>query len=401
MSRPTVAVRQTAAMFVDAVRDLRAGRLFWVALIISAVLPLSLLVIGINESGLTVFGRTLETNALTSDQISLGRLYMLIFAILGVPLWLTWGATILAIVSTAGMIPQFLTSGTVEFSLAKPIGRFRLFLTKWSMGLLFAVAQVGVFCLTSFLVVWLRGGLFAPELLLAIPIVVSVFAYLFAICGLFGVITRSANTALMLTLVVWFALFVLGTTEGAFLQQRVDRELDLLRAQERVEARERFARQELERRGVEAPYSEAQLDGANPMLPFAREQAANDQAAAETWTVWHERIVTARTALPKTSETTDMLRRWVVSPDDLERLMRPDATEGTEDLEPAEMSEADPEEASERRSERRFNSRREEMAFDRMMELSERPVWWVLGTSYAFTAVVLLIASVLFARKDF
>ena len=77
-------------------------------------------------------------------------------------------------------------------------------------GLLFVTAQVTIFALCSFLVLGFRGKLWAPSVFIAIPVVVLVFSYLFSICVLIGVITRSTIAALLLTLLVWFA--VLGRT---------------------------------------------------------------------------------------------------------------------------------------------------------------------------------------------
>src|SRR6185437_5144958 len=98
--------------------------------------------------------------------------------------------------------------GSIDLYLAKPIGRARLFLTKYLAGLLFVTLQVVVISVGSFFVLGLRGHDWEPGLFWAIPIVVCFFSYLFAVCVLLGVKTRSTIAALLLTILCWttFAL---------------------------------------------------------------------------------------------------------------------------------------------------------------------------------------------------
>src|SRR5205085_9269224 len=105
----------------------------------------------------------------------------LMFSELGVGIWLTFAALILAIVSTASLFPDLITGGAIDLYLSKPISRLRLILTKYATGLLFVALQVLVFCAASFLVIGLRGGVWEPRLFLAVPIVLCFFSYLFCI----------------------------------------------------------------------------------------------------------------------------------------------------------------------------------------------------------------------------
>ena len=124
---------------------------------------------------------------------------------------------ILAVISTAAIVPDFVSGGAVELALSKPIGRVRLFLTKYFMGLLFVTLQVGVFSLASFLVIGLRGGAWEPRLFMAIPIVVGVFSFLFCVSALVGLLTRSTIAALLLTLLFWIFLFILNAADSSTL----------------------------------------------------------------------------------------------------------------------------------------------------------------------------------------
>src|SRR5262249_47022240 len=139
------------------------------------------------------------------------------FFTIGFKLWLTWAATILALVSTASIIPDFVGSGAIELSLSKPIGRARLFLTKYLAALLFVALQVGLFSVLAFLVVGIRGESWVPELFLAIPLVLLMFSYLYSFCALIGLLTRSTIAALLLTILVWVLIFMTHTAETGVL----------------------------------------------------------------------------------------------------------------------------------------------------------------------------------------
>ena len=47
----------------------------------------------------------------------------------------------------------------------------------------------------------------------AIPVVATFFSYLFAICVLIGIVTRSGITALLITGVFWMLLWTIQTSE--------------------------------------------------------------------------------------------------------------------------------------------------------------------------------------------
>ncbi len=132
---------QTLALFIDAYRELNAKKLFWITLVLSGLLVLAFAAVGINAQGITIFHWEvpfgLNTNMMSKEMIY----KQLLFNNLGVRFWIGWGAAILALVSTAGMIPDFVTGGSLPVMLAKPVSRLRLFLTKYASGLLFVALQ--------------------------------------------------------------------------------------------------------------------------------------------------------------------------------------------------------------------------------------------------------------------
>jgi len=379
-------IRQTGAIFVDAYRELNARRLFWIALILSGVVVLAFALVGVsaaNKVSVLGFETPIPLGALgwTAED-----LYKAMFVYFGINFWLAWLVTILALVTTAGIFPDFISSGSIDLSLSKPIGRWRLFFTKYVTGLLFVGMQVTVFTAATFLVLGLRAGSWEPWLFLAVPVIVVFFSYLFCICALLGLLTKSTIAALLLTLLAWFGVFAANSADSVLLQVGAQAEL-------RVEQLERqesnlVGQQEIDERNGRTP----NLDDEGEPIPTPTEQrlasvredleeAQSDSAALDRW---QGRVTAVRTVLPKTNETINLLRRWLIDLADLPDLNEQAAEVDAQDSERRGRGGPDPE-ASMRAAE----------------ELDSRSPWWIIGTSLGFEAVVLLLAGWVFARRDF
>ena len=198
---------QTLAIFHEAYRGLRARKMFWVVLLLTLLVVLTFASVGVNKNGLTLLAWELHFGP-TTEQMSPATLYKTMFVSMGIDIWLTWIATILALISTAGLFPNFIAKGAVDLVVARPISRMRLFITQYAAGLLFVTLQITVFSVASFLVIGLRGGAWEAGLFLAIPLVVCFFSYLFSVCVLLGLLTRSTVASLLLTLLFWLLLFL-------------------------------------------------------------------------------------------------------------------------------------------------------------------------------------------------
>src|SRR5690349_2682745 len=205
---------QTAGIFYDAYRELNAKRLFWITLYLSLLVVASFAFVGINEQGVTAFGKVLYPD-MTSAMVPPGTLYNILFIELAIPWWLGFGATVLALVSVGAVFPDFISGGSIDLYLSKPIARVRLFITKYLAGLLFVGMQVLVFCVASFLVIGIRGGTWQWGIFLAVPLVVLFFSYLYCVCVLLGIATRSTLASILITLLFWAFLFMLNLTDGA------------------------------------------------------------------------------------------------------------------------------------------------------------------------------------------
>ncbi len=374
----SLVLRQSGALLVDAYRELNSKKLFWVTLVMSVCVVAILGMFGINERGLTFLVWTWDFDLFNTNVVPKSLFYKFVFAQLGIPVWLTWVAAILALISTASIFPDFLAGGAIELTLSKPISRVRLFFTKFLTGLLFVTLQVGVFTLACFIVIGVRGSSWEWGLWLAVPIVVLFFSYLFSLCTLFGVVTRSTIASLLLTLVVWVALFMLNTTDAIFLQQRESSALQAQRLDQRIDKREKAAAAALAEKGVTSP-TRAQLDESDGVLAMLRPDLEKKHDSATSWKKWSGIVFAVKTVLPKTSETTALLGRSLMSRDDLDRFMPQDG--GDED--------------NPRRGPDPEVNRRVEDA------LRDRSTAWVIGTSLAFEGLVLAIACWIFCRRDF
>jgi hypothetical protein len=388
---------QTLAIFLDAYRELNARRLFWITMMLSAVVVGAFALVGLTDTGLKVLVWDIPVPMFNAKTIEPATFYKLIFTNFGIGFWLSWGATILAIISTASIIPEFVSSGSIELTLSRPISRLRLFLTKYLTGLFFVALQVSVFSLAAFFVIGLKGGAWITSLFWAIPIVVLFFSYLYCICALVGLLTRSTIAALLVTMLCWLFFFGLNATDAIFVQLRETttlREATLARRVERLErnATLRAWEQQRAERNEPAPpegtpppvFSPEQLDAINPQLPNQRRRLATERESLAKWTRWANIFYWVKTPLPKTSETISLLERTLISDAEVARLRAPG------DNEPVTLGEQDDVQISGREvreaSEKALRSRR---------------VAWIIGTSVGFEAFILALACFIFCRRDF
>ena len=389
-------MRQTIALLVDAYRELNHRKLFWITLVLSGLVVVAFAAIGNDEEGLTILHWSIPFPFVSTSFIPRADFYKFVFANLGVGFWLSWIATIIALVSTASILPDFVDRGSIDLMLSKPIGRTRLFLTKFATGLLFAAMQVTVFTVASFLVIGVRGGDWEPWLFVAIPLVVIFYSYLFAVQAVVGMVTRSAIASVIAVMLFWLTLFLVQSGDGVTLAWRVTQEIIVERKEARiVKLEERaFEAEEirLEMRGaadlgdpdamarLEEATTEADLSAAR--LITVREELVEDQEVLETARLVNGWLHVANTALPKTGETIDIL----------ERLLRERA--GLVIPGPAEDDD----------TRRQFGEMVGGREFEERMTAAmdeSHSYQWVLGTSLAFEALVLALGALWFSRRDF
>lgn len=372
----TPMLTQTLAIFHDAYRELNAKKMFWIVLALSALVVVAFAGVGIAPAGdVTIFG--VRTPFDTPGDP--GDYYKSIFLGFGVSLWLSFIASVLALISTASIFPDFISGGSIDLYLSKPLSRVRLFLTKYASGLLFVSLQVFVFSLACFLVIGFRGASWEPRLFLAVPLVVCFFSYLFAICVFFGVVTRSTLAAILLTILAWFIFFLVDRGEVTLLlfktamenkQIATGKTLKVVNGQ--LASIEKQPAENQKEREEQAILLRRQRD------ELEREQSQDNPA---TLAKWHRILLNTKTLLPKTRETTDLLERNLLSSDPLDRMANDD----------------------EQPNGRRRHNEPFKMEDVRQVgkEMKSRSVTWVIGTSLAFESVVLLFAGWVFCRRDY
>ncbi|MDA1025570.1 MAG: hypothetical protein O3A19_04000, partial [Planctomycetota bacterium] len=316
-------MRQTIAIFVDAYRELNHRRLFWITLMLSGVVVAAFAAMGNDKEGLTIFHWSIPFPFLSSNFIPTADFYKFIFAELGVGFWLGWIATIIALISTASIFPDFVDKGSIDLMLSKPIGRVRLFLTKFLTGLMFAGLQVTVFTLASFLVIGLRGGDWEPWLFIAIPLVLVFYSYLFSMQAVVGLLTGSVIASIISVFLFWFLIFLVRTGDGVTLAWRVTNEITSERMELRFEEQKGriadltdivVATSIVAERGDESVIAElaefeAELVMRENRLETSRielEEEMERMVLSQSINGWFH---LANTFLPKTSETISLLER--------------------------------------------------------------------------------------------
>jgi ABC-type transport system involved in multi-copper enzyme maturation permease subunit len=355
---------QTWAIFLEAYRSLNSKKLFWLVLILSALVVVAFACLGINENGLKIAFWQLDNNVLNTKQMPPDQFYKTIFVQIGIGIWLSWLATILAVISTSGIFPDLLTSGSIDLFISKPISRLRLFITEYAAGLLFVALQVTIFSTACFLVIGLRGGVWEPGLFLAVPIMVCFFSYLFSVSTLLGVVTRSTVAALLLTLLFWFFVWAIGAAENTLLMFKTMHERGVDFAAVQAESNnDKSKLPDTPEKPAESP---------SPSTEKSKPAAADESNDSSILDIAHRIVYGVKTVLPKTTETIALLERSLVR---LAKLPQQPRGPQAERMQSAQL--------------------------EFIEILHGRSIAWVVGTSLGFEVFVLFWAALFFCRRDY
>jgi len=377
-------ITQTLAIFHDAYRELADRKLFWLILALSAVAIVGFAGFKADEAQLTYFGFHFPNVGIPPR-----ALYKSIFTGFVIGLWLTWFATVLALISTASIFPDFIAFGSIDLFLSKPISRLRLFFTKYIAGLLFVILQVLVFTVMAFFVLGVRGGGWFPGIFWGIPIVVCFFSYLFSICVFFGVLWRSTLAAFFLTLVFWLICYALGTTELVLLNFKTDAQLSLTRLNLQIDTYDkRISMMQPATTGATRPTTQPE---SRLLADFKETRERLVKEKEETITTlnsldrWHGIFYSVKTIFPKTTDTIELLNHILLTREEVGQLTPEDrrARRNKKNVD-------DDPEIPHQRTDVEFQNR-----------LRDRSIAWIVGTSLLFEAAVLSLAAWIFHRRDF
>jgi ABC-type transport system involved in multi-copper enzyme maturation permease subunit len=398
---------QTLAIFLDAYRELNARKMFWITLALSAIVVAAFAAMDLNDRGITFLWFQFDA-FFNSKFVTRAVFYHWLFGEFAVGLWLAFIANLLALISTAGMVPEFITGGSIDLFLSKPIGRARLLLTKFAAGLLFAALQVGLFTAAAYFVIGLRTGAWDASIFIAVPLVTLVFSYLFAVCTLLGLLTRSTLAALLLTILFWMSVWGLSIYDGVSVAKRIAADTEN-RAYDRQFAQYAKLIAELE------PLAAAPGSGAAARLEstlrqrddLLRRRAESDPRRRDAIAEQHA-VYWLRSFLPKTSDMISVLKRrlgvkedeTIFKTDDRDDANRGGLLGGGSPgggrrgffgirLAPSVVESTD------------VNWKNIEVQGAAYREIRDRSAWWIVGTSVLFEVVVLSIAGWIFSCRDF
>jgi ABC-type transport system involved in multi-copper enzyme maturation permease subunit len=342
-------MNQFCAILRDTWRLLTARKLFWLALVITFLIGVLYGSLGYTDTGYSILF-VLEINDPDTARGTAGAAATSFDAFYAVTKWwTTLFGVILALVMTASIFPEFMTVGSIDTLLSKPISRRRLFLWKFVSGLIFAAVQCGLLAVIVLAAIRWRLGFWHWPVLWSVPLGVVFFSYLFAVCVFLGVWTRSTLAALLLTLLFWAFCGTLAFTESVA----------------------------------------AELSQTSAGSLLGRSEKGKQIAGA-----LHQGIRGVRVVLPKTAETKQLVERTVMRQSDRDFLREQEIQQqvrATLDLERMLGRKPPPPEVVRERVIRDFNV---------VDSLAKSPMY-ILGTSLGFEAIVLALGAWVFSRRDY
>lgn len=206
------------ALIVDSFRESRDRKIFWVMLGLSVLVAAVMICFSFEQGKVNVlFGMwIIQTDYFTgvtgikADVIAALVVDGIMDTVLG------GMGVLLSIIATASFFPTFLERGAIDVVLCKPMSRWKLFLGRYLGGMVFIGVQATIFVVLTYFVVGLRWGVWLPGYLLAIPLVVLLFSYLYCISAVVAVVTRSTVAAVLLTMLAWMAFTGVQTVDDLF-----------------------------------------------------------------------------------------------------------------------------------------------------------------------------------------
>jgi len=365
------------AFLLDSYRELNAKKMFWLVLVGSALVAMVFACFSIEGENVFFFSYNC-TSVLESFgmQFTTPEIFFkdILFYQLGVDWWLTFFAMILAIVSTGSIMPDFMSQGSIDLSICRPVSRTKLFVIKYFSGLLFVTLQITIFTFICFLIIGFKADSWELGLFSSIPLIVCFFSYFYCVSFFLAVFGRGTLACIIITLLFWALVGGLNVTHEVLTFLKVDEERAQTRAEERGEA---FSNEDFE------------------ML-------------AKTYNI----IESIRFFLPKSSETVHLIRRCLVNNAELNREQEKSKKAQEEVWGRArEMRDKrDKKELSEKEKKERdtyFDDRLQEgldivdIKYGVEKAKRDQSFFSILGTSFVFEFFILGLACWKFNRKDF
>ena len=387
---------QTWALMVDSYRLLVSRKLFWITLAISGVILLVYASVGYDENGMTLLFSALsfEDESLRAGTIFSKVHYIDMFTGTIMDRWLSWGAIILALISTSTIFPDFIANGSIDVVLSKPIGRLKVFFVKYIGAVLFVLLQIAIFCVGAFFCIGLRVGEWNFNIFLAIPLILALFSYLYCINVFLAILTRSMIASLLLTFLFWFVIFGVQTTD--VMLNLVGRQMSIVTA-ERAERDVTILERQLEiLEGRSDTNLQPRIAQLHEQVATAKEDSKRANENRDDWVAFYKVAQVLIAITPKTQDTTNLFRNMT-----LEGFNESVAAEQGESLDQMQANAMAAGFQGMYANDPKKMEYMNEAARRYLVEKKKNGPWYVVGTSLGFEAVVLLITCWIFKRRDF
>lgn len=374
---------QGLAILQDSLRLLRSRHLFWLCILLSAAASFVLFgTYSFNNEGLRVLWfKTWENDSIRAGSAGAHAFITYMFNSVFVGIWLSWGAIILAILSTASIMPDFLASGSIELSLSKPVSRTALFFWRVLGATLFVLLQSAVGVLLAYLLIGFKLGVWLHSCLWAIPLLGLQFFYLYSVSALLAVITRSTIASVIGTILFWLAIFIVQFSSNTLTNFSVQTASAISALETRLKTIEKSAADN------HKPLNPGQLDAANRL----NEQLAQARKIHEPTDRWARYLESIKVVIPKTGDIQKIIGKIAKAPTqaELKRLLRAEDAERDAIQKHTGMSDEEATDA--------LNARADgERAVNSNVDTAKS-----IGTSSAFSLAVLGLAAFLFRRREY
>ena len=341
---------QFAAIFADTWHLLSARKVFRVSVAITFLVGLLYASLGFNDRGFSLFYVLEFSNDLFyegspgASALGLNVFYYV------TEWWTSLLGVMLGLMTCASLFPDFMAPGSIDTVLSKPVGRGRLFFYKYVSGLMCAAILVMLLAVMAWLTIRWRLGFWHAPVFWSVPLAVALYSYLFGVCVLFGVWTRSTLASLLLTALFWLGCWGLQWAEQLSAQ--------------------------FSRTTSAAAVVTGEAEGMNK---------------AE---VAHQIFRGLMVVLPKTTETTSLVRRAVLRDQDREYLKEMEVDSQVQRA-------ADLAQLLGRPPEAEVIVRQRVVKDMEAMSALEKSPWYILGSSLGFEALVVGLACWIFTRRDY
>lgn len=118
--------------------------------------------------------------------------------------------TLVTLIWTAGFLPAFLEPGAAAVLIAKPVPRWVLLTGKCLGVLAFVAFQEVVFFGGTWAALGLRTGIWSPQYLLCIPLLLLHFLVVYSFSALMAVCTRSTVACIFGAILFWFCCYAVN-----------------------------------------------------------------------------------------------------------------------------------------------------------------------------------------------